>query len=170
MINLFRDWLPAIGVVIAALWVVFKWLYDQRLRARSEMPSLTGSLHIDIHPLEHPKVLVAISSDWNSNSPMALYIDTQTTRIDIHEVSAAIPIGPLSTRSDLGEPIFRSFPIKAMSTFIFEPKTGGEIRDHFVLEVNKLYIARMKVYRDKARHGKKTGAWTREAIVDLREQ
>ena len=39
-----KEWIPSIGVIIAGSWILFKWLYEEKIRQRKEVPSLDGKL------------------------------------------------------------------------------------------------------------------------------
>lgn len=154
---------------VAGGWILFKWGFEQSLRARRDIPALAGDIKTALSSLGNGKLFAIIYAEWRSTSPLPLYIDHKKTRFDIYEIPSDMACGTIMPKSDLGAPLFRQFPLEDMGDFVFEPNTLNQIRGHFVVETGKLYFARVKVYRDQLRHGKKVFAWTREIIIDTRD-
>lgn len=172
MANIFLEfikiWLPSIGVIIAAIWVLFKWIYEQKLRKNKEMPALSGEIKTEFVDYEEDKYILCIKTEWNNSSPQPIYVDTTKSRIDIFEINSLNTLGYFEVKKDLGEPIYRAFPLIDMGTFIFEPSKNNQVRGNFLLKRGTIYYIRIKIYIDGKFHGINNYAWTHEQIIDVR--
>lgn len=162
-----RDWIPSIGVIIGGVWLLFKWIHKQTLRRKKDLPALTGEITNEIVRKDN-KSLLNIIAEWNNTSPQPIYIDVKNTRFDVYIMKADMEPGPFEIKKDLGEPIFRYYPLEDMGKFIFEPLTKSQLRANFILENGNLYFVRLKVYWNPEKHGHSIFAWTREKLIDLR--
>jgi hypothetical protein len=163
-----KTWLPSIGVIIAAFWVLFQWLYEQKLRKNKEMPALSGEITTEFTDYNEDKYILSIKTEWNNSSPLPIYVDTKKSRIDIFQINELQEYGYFEVKRDLGEPIYRAYPLNDMGTFIFEPSKNNQVRGNFLLKKGTIYYLRIKIYKDSKFHGEQSYAWTGEQIIDIR--
>ena len=163
-----KEWIPSIGVIIAGLWIFFKWLYEEKLRQKKEMPSLDGKLTAVVIPLGKYKKLITIEALWNNRSPLPIYMDLNKCKIDIYEISDNLKLETpsLTLKSDLGQPICSyKFLLNMVEVdYFFEPNTQSTIINHFVL-ANGVYGIRMILHS-----GLKGQMWWKEIILNINDQ
>ena len=162
-----KDWIPSIGVIIAGLWIFFKWLYDEKLRQKKEMPSLDGKLTATSIPLGENKKLVTIEALWNNRSPLPIYMDINKCKIDIYKIPETLNLETpdLTLKSDLGLPIcsYKFLLHMVEVDYFFEPTSESTIINHFVL-ADGVYGVRMVLHT-----GTKGQMWWKEIIIDIQE-
>ncbi len=166
IVEFIKEWVPPIGIMGGGFWIAFRWIYDQRIRRTKEMPALEGNYSTSATKLSESQIAITVGVVWRCASPLPVFIDTQSTRVDVFQLPRDHSIGALDIKQDLGEPFIRSHPLGDMKDFVFEPNTDNKVYAHFVLPLGAVYCFRFKVYRDTNRHGKKKFAWTREFIFD----
>jgi hypothetical protein len=169
ILTFIKEWVPSIGILIGGSWVLFNKFFEERTRRKKEMPALIGKVSSETIEIED-KILLNLEIDWSNTSPLPIYIDTEKTRIDLYLVEEIKKLGYFEAKKDLGSPLFKAFPLKDMADFVFEPNTLNQIRANFLLKERKIYFLRIKIYRDRSKHGAKTFAWTREKLIDLRKK
>ncbi len=75
LLKFLKDWIPSIGVVVAAGWIFFKWLYEEKLRRKKEMAAIDEKLSANFISLGENKKIVTIEAAWNNRSTLHLYLD-----------------------------------------------------------------------------------------------
>ncbi len=169
MLEIVKDWLPTAAALVAGTWILLTWRLERRHQSITEMPAVFGEAIVQINPIDDAKFLLTIYSNWNNSSPLPIYVDTEKTRIDVFSIPDDADLGPFDLKSINSGPQHRSYPFHDMDSFTFEPTRVNQVRGQFFLATGSLYGIRVKIYRDRKRHGGKTYAWTREYVVDARE-
>lgn len=166
-VQFIKEWVPSIGVIIAGSWILFKWLYEEKIRQRKEVPSLDGKLTTTFVVLDKDKKLVTIEALWNNRSPFSIYMDLNMSRIDIYKIPAHLHLDTpaLTLKKDLGEPIcsYKFLLHMVEVDYFLEPNSQSSIISHFVLP-DALYGARMIFHT-----GKKGIMWWKEIIINTYE-
>lgn len=168
LLQFIKDWIPSIGVIVAGLWVFFKWLHDENLRRKEDTPSLDGKLTATYISIEENKTLVTIEALWNNRSPLPIYMDINKCKIDIYEIPHNLNLENqcLTLKSDLGDPICSDKFLLHMVevNYYFEPNSESTIINHFIL-ANGIYGIRMVLHS-----GKKGQMWWKEIILNIQDQ
>jgi len=164
-----KDWIPSIGVIIAGIWVTFRWLYSEQLRKEKERSALDGDLTCQAVNLSEDKSVVIFSAHWNNRSPLPFSADTKKSGLDIFQLDNEIPLGGLDLRVDkkaLGEPTVELRPYQNLKSLVIEPNTQSTFQHMAVLQKGFLYLARYKIYRltEKGKFSR-----TRLCMCDLRQ-
>jgi hypothetical protein len=165
ILQFIKDWIPSIGVIVAGTWILFKWLYEEKLRQKKEMPSLDGKLTITSIPLGENKKLLTVEALWNNRSPLPVYMDFPKCRIEIYTIppDLKLPNGGLTLKTDLGDPLICYYFLLPVVTYNYflEPNTESIIINHFVLQPG-VYGIRMVLQSYK-----KEEIWWKEIIVNV---
>jgi hypothetical protein len=164
-----KDWIPPIGIIAGVLWVIFRWLYSEKLRRQKERNALDGELTSQSVSLSEEKIVVLFNARWNNRSPLPFQMDTKNSGLDIFRLDGNIPIGGLDLRIDkgtLGQPVVELRPYQNLKSLIIEPGTQSTFQHMAVLEKGSLYLVRYKIYRSTEK-GKFSR--TRLCICDLRQ-
>jgi hypothetical protein len=160
----FRDWLPSIAVVVTGIWLLFQWVFGERLRRQKEIPSLDGKLSATVLPFGSNKLLITVEALWNNHSPLPVYLNIEKCRIDVFRIEpqAEEKNCVLILKKDLGRPICSHFFLVGMCevNYFFEPNTASTIINHFVLEPG-VYGIRMELHTDTVGVN-----WWKEMILD----
>jgi hypothetical protein len=165
VLQFLKEWTPTLAVLIGGLWMLFKWLFDEKLRAKREVPSLDGKLTVTSFPLGKKNKIVSIEALWVNHSPFPIYMDVERCEIKIYLISEShLSLNQgIILKEDLGQPICASIFLKKLieKDYFFEPKSESLIVNHFVLEPG-IYGIRMVL------HGLNEGElWWKEKIVDI---
>ena len=166
MITFLRDWLPSLAIIAAGIWTFVRWCQNEYHRRQKEMEALDGKLLAHVTQLSSGTSIITLNALWRNLSPLPVPIDPSKTRVDVFAIPGNIPLGPLATESDLGDPIYRHTFLND-NACILEPKTESILQTHFALNPG-LYMLRMEVYRAPKRKGYDI-SWTRELVLDTRE-
>jgi hypothetical protein len=165
-LNLTKDWLPSIAVIVGGAWLLFQWLFGESLRREKESPALDGKLSATTIQVENGWLLVTVEALWNNRSPLPIKLDIHKTHIDVFRIDSdrLKENSALVVASDLGQPIVRNAFLEGMVEvdYSLEPRTASTIVNYFVLKPG-IYAVRMQL------HGPKMGSsWWKELIVDAR--
>ena len=156
-----RNFIVAIGISIGGLWALWRWSFSEYLRSRKEIPAIDGKLSIETIEMNKSKIFLTLCATWNNRGVDTIYIDTEETRVDVYIIDTDLREGPFEPKKDLGIPIYRIFPYKDMNDFILEPNTHNILQTQYILNSNKIYLFRWKLYKSKKVY-KKVFAWTKE--------
>jgi hypothetical protein len=165
-LDLLREWVPTIGVIVTGIWLLFQWLVGESLRRKKEGPSLDGKLSATIIHAGDGKVLATVEALWNNHSPFPIYFKTDACRIDVFRIGPPLKGDNCSLvlKRDLGEAVCTNFFLVGViiKKYFFEPNSASTIINHFVLEPG-IYGLRMELHTDK-----KEIHWWKEMILDAR--
>ena len=113
MLTFLKEWLPSLAVIVGGLWLLFQWLFGERLRRQKEMPALDGNFSARVVPVSPSSVIVSLSCIWRNRGPLPARIDPGLSHIDVFQVPEDCKNGPLILDSNLGGPIYQ--PINTTS-------------------------------------------------------
>ena len=161
-----KDWVPTIGVLIGAFWILFKWIYEEALRVKKEMPALDGKLNESSMTLDKHKRLLTLEALWVNRSPNPIYFNYKDCKILIYKLMGEdLKLNAqIDFEKDLGNPICSHYFLqgKIKENYFFEPHTESVLVNNYVLEPG-LYAIRMVLYGIETHQ-----IWWKEKIVDLR--
>lgn len=165
-----KDWIPSIGVIIAGLWVLYKWLKSEKLREIKERASLEGTLSCNHINISEKNCLVMFTATWKNISPLPISVDTEKTTLNIYKVDSDLQPGGIDFRLNkdiLGAPVVELRLFEKLRSLILEPNSQADFQSMAVLTEGNVYLARFKLYRKT-----KKGLFSRSRICffDLRSQ
>ena len=168
ILQFLKDWVPTLGIIFGGGFAYWKWSSIEKLRKQREMPSADkGTLSITSLPINDVKVWVQIDVIWRNPGSIPFDVDVDATVISVFEIKSSIDIGAIQLKvepGDLGEPIYSIKPYGSSKSVKYEPKSESLVQNHFVLERQKIYLFRWKLYR-KTGDGKKVSR-TRFIMLD----
>lgn len=170
ILSFIQNWIPSIGVIVYALWSLFKWLHLEITRRQKEREALEANLEYNTIKLSDYKSIIMLNLYLYNKCPFPFQVDKRNTVLDIFLLSHKIPIGMLdfrSTNNIFGKQLVTIKPFIKRKSIVLEPNTKSIIQDIVVLENNFLYLVRYKVYR-YTKSGKFSR--TRVCICDLRKK
>lgn len=150
----------AAAVMIAGAFAIYRWGFDEWRRARSEIPTLDGTLALERVIHGSGGCHVALMSTWRNCGTLPIYVDVERTELIVYDVTA-LGGGSQATYIETGElqyyalkrPLLRQF-----TQYMFEPGTASVISLPLGLPADRVWIAHLCIVLDDTKYaGKKFG-------------
>jgi hypothetical protein len=165
-----KDIVTAIAIVLGVAGAAWKWFFEEWLRRRSDIPSLSGEIAVKAVPFSANRALLQIDSEWTNNGNFPAYIDPETLEVSIFSIRPDIQVGFLKSGRPPGPKVAKILPKKKWLGYFFEPKTKSTVQTVAVVESGRSYLVQLSFALDEKRHGSIGDyLWTyeRSIVVDV---
>jgi hypothetical protein len=155
-----KDALTAIAAILAVALAAWKWVFEEWLRRKNEIPTIDGDIEVEIIEGDARNVAVFFNTVWNNKGTVPIYLDADKTKFSVYEISTlnspiaidqreraalarAAQIKDLVGNNESAARLLLEFhPIKDASWFMLEPKTKSRIQASVILSANLTYKVR----------------------------
>jgi len=159
-----------VAIVLGVMGAAWKWFFEEWLRRRGDVPSLSGEITAKAIPLSSERGLLQIESVWINNGIFPAYVDHDTLEVSIIALDRDAKVGFIKSDCPPGSKIANIFPRKNWMGYFFEPKTKSTIQTAAIVDRGQAYLVQFSFALDEKHHGSiGDHLWTyeRSIVVDV---
>jgi hypothetical protein len=148
-----RDIAATIAIVLGVAGGAWKWFFEEWLRRRRDIPSLSGEISAKVMPFSDSRALLQIDSEWTNNGNFPAHIDPNTLEVNIYLIKPDTQVGFMKSGRPPGPRVAKILPRKKWIGYFFEPKTKSMVQTVAVVETARSYLVVLSFALDEKRHG-----------------
>lgn len=164
ILAIIKDLVTTLGILIAGLWAIWKWGFEQKIKENREMPVLDGQLSVSALSLNDDQIIVTLNLQCKNSGLIPIQIETVLTKICIYKLNTHMMIGRFSPESFKLTPVITVYPHEDRANIIFEPYAEGVLQEHFIIDRQGVYFICWELYRKRFKKSKVYRGWHREVI------
>jgi len=148
-----KDIVTTIAIILGVIGAAWKWFFEEWLRRRSDIPSLSGEISVKTTPFSADRALLQIDSDWINNGTFPAYIDPDTLEVSVFSIKPEAEVGFLKPDHPPGPKVAKILPKKKWIGYFFEPKTKSSVQTVAVVESGRSCVVKLSFALDEKHHG-----------------